>query len=107
MSILLVVLALLAQMLTPRHIDYKVLRTGEGLVSWYNTGTKTASGERFSPEAFTAASPHLPFGTKVRVTNRRTGKFAYVRVNDRGPYEGGREMDLSQAAARRIELAGV
>jgi peptidoglycan lytic transglycosylase len=80
-----------------------------GLASWYgkqHQGRKTASGERFSREQLTAAHRSLPLGTKVKVTNLRTGQHVVVRVNDRGPYGGGKHrlIDLSEAAARRIGL---
>jgi len=80
-----------------------------GLASYYGNdfaGRPTASGERFNPGAYTAASLTLPFGTMVRVTNRRTGRSVTVRINDRGPYVGGRVIDLSLAAASAIGLTG-
>ena len=84
--------------------------TGEA--SYYASrfqGRPTASGERFDNNQLTAAHRTLPFGTKVRVTNLSNGRSVVVKVNDRGPYARGRIIDLSQAAARRIDLvrAGV
>ena len=79
----------------------------KGKASWYGpgfAGRKTANGERFNPRALTAAHRTLPFGTKVRVTNLANGKSVVVRINDRGPYAGGRIIDLSKAAARRIGM---
>ena len=79
----------------------------KGKASWYGpgfAGRKTANGERFNPRALTAAHRTLPFGTKVRVTNLSNGKSVVVRINDRGPYAGGRIIDLSKAAARRIGM---
>ena len=77
--------------------------------SWYGTesGNRTANGERFTGEDFTAAHKTLPFGTRLKVTYQ--GKSVVVRVNDRGPYIKGRSLDLSHAAARKIGLtkAGV
>jgi len=67
-------------------------------------GRKTANGERFDSEALTAAHPNLPFGSMVRVVNTRTGKFEVVRINDRGPYQEGREIDVSYRVARKIGL---
>ena len=67
----------------------------------------TASGETFNTHALTAAHRTLPFGTKVRVVNKRTGRSVVVRINDRGPYAHGRIIDLSHAAAKAIGLAGV
>jgi rare lipoprotein A len=83
-----------------------------GQASWYGGkfhGRRTASGERFDMNALTAAHPSLPFGTRVRVRNPRNGREVLVRINDRGPFTGGRIIDLSRAAAEAIGLiqAGV
>ncbi|HUG45936.1 MAG TPA: septal ring lytic transglycosylase RlpA family protein [Sphingomicrobium sp.] len=67
-------------------------------------GKPTASGERFNPEALTAAHRTLKFGSIVKVTNAATGKSVEVRINDRGPFHGNREIDLSTAAARKIGM---
>lgn len=67
-------------------------------------GRPTASGERFDPEAMTAAHRTLPFGSIVRVTNAATGKSVKVKINDRGPFHGNREIDLSAGAARAIGM---
>ena len=67
-------------------------------------GRRTASGERFNPGAMTAAHRTLPFGTKVRVTNSRSGQSVIVRINDRGPFVKGRSIDLSSGAARAIGM---
>jgi rare lipoprotein A len=80
-----------------------------GLASWYgkpHQGQKTASGERFSRSQLTAAHPSLPMGTKVQVTNLRTGQHVVVKINDRGPRTKGKRriIDLSEAAAKRIGL---
>ena len=85
---------------------------GEGLASYYGAGLHgrpTANGERFDKEALTAAHKTLPFGTCVEVTSLTNGRSVRVRINDRGPYVGGRIIDLSEAAARRLGLiaAGV
>ena len=80
-----------------------------GLASWYGpgfNGHRTANGERFNTGAFTAAHRYFPFGTRVRVTNRRTGRSVIVRINDRGPFAAGRVIDLSYAASRAIGMAG-
>lgn len=74
-----------------------------GWASWYGPGfhgNRSASGEIYNQNALTAAHRSLPFGTKVRVINTRTGSSVVVRINDRGPYIGGRIIDLSAAAAR-------
>ena len=78
-----------------------------GNASWYGpefNGRKTANGERFNSEALTAAHPNLPFGSWVRIVNLRSGKFEVVRINDRGPYQEGREIDVSYRVARKIGL---
>ena len=66
----------------------------------------TASGERFNPDAMTAAHKSLPLDSKVRVTNPGTVKSVTVRINDRGPYVGGRCLDLSEAAFSAIGNIG-
>jgi rare lipoprotein A len=76
----------------------------EGMASWYKMGTRTANGERYDPMGITAAHPSLPFNTKVRVTNPYSGDSVVVRINDRGPFTGGRIIDLSQGAAQKINL---
>lgn len=85
----------------------KVLLTEEGVASYYSVGFNgklTASGEVFNKNAFTAAHRTFPFGTLLRVTNLSNGKSVEVTVNDRGPYEKGRIIDLSEAAARAIGM---
>ena len=67
-------------------------------------GHITASGERFDPHALTAASKTLPLGSKVVVTNPKTGKSVTVRINDRGPFVRGRNLDLSKRAAEEIGI---
>jgi rare lipoprotein A len=82
---------------------------GLGEASWYGLrfhGRRTASGERFDMNALTAAHPHLPFGTVVKVESLLNGRAVTVRINDRGPHTGGRIIDLSHAAARAIGLLG-
>jgi rare lipoprotein A len=78
-----------------------------GRASWYGpgfNGKKTASGETFNQGAYTAAHKTLKFGTIVKVTFR--GRSVKVRINDAGPYHGGRVIDLSKAAAQAIGLIG-
>jgi rare lipoprotein A len=80
-----------------------------GGASWYGPGfhgRRTASGETFNANAMTAAHRTLPFGTKVRVVNERTGRSVVVRINDRGPFHGGRIIDLAKAPARALGIAG-
>ena len=79
----------------------------DGTASWYGAahhGRLTASGERFNMNSLTAAHRSLPFGTRLLVTNKDTGKSVTVRVTDRGPYVGGRILDLSRAAASRLGM---
>jgi rare lipoprotein A len=80
-----------------------------GMASYYKRGRMTASGEKFNPQGLTAAHRTLPFGTKVRVVNVRSGKSVIVRINDRGPFIRGRIIDLALGAARAVGLhrAGV
>ena len=82
---------------------------GSAMASWYGPGfigNKTANGETFTGTGMTAAHKTLPFGTQVKVTNQNNGQSAVVRINDRGPYVAGREIDLSQAAAQKIGMMG-
>ncbi len=75
---------------------------GRGKASWYGPGfqgKRTASGERFDMNEFTAAHRTLPFGTRVRVRNEHNGREVVVRINDRGPRIRDRIIDLSKAAA--------
>jgi rare lipoprotein A len=79
-----------------------------GIASVYNyDGSKTASGQRANPRGLTAAHRTLPFGTKVKVTNKRNGKSVVVRINDRGPFIRGRVIDLTPAAASLIGFSGL
>jgi rare lipoprotein A len=75
-----------------------------GEASYYSGGGITANGERFNSGANTAAHPWLPMGSYVRVTNQNNGRSVTVRINDRGPYAGGRVLDLAEGAASRIGL---
>ena len=65
-------------------------------------GQRTANGERFNAYGLTAAHPSLPLGSKLKVTNQRNGRSVTVRINDRGPYAGGRILDLSYGAFAAI-----
>ena len=79
----------------------------QGKASYYGKahhGKKTASGKRFNMHAMTAAHRSLPFGTQLKVTSKDTGKSVIVTINDRGPYAGGRILDLSQEAARQLGM---
>jgi rare lipoprotein A len=78
-----------------------------GLASYYGSrfhGRPTASGELYDQEQLTAAHPSLEFGTKVKVTNLDNRRSVVVRVNDRGPFRGGRIIDLSKRAAKQLDF---
>lgn len=82
-------------------------RIEKGKASYYADkfkGRPTASGEKYSPGKLTAAHKKLPFGTMVKVTNVKNGKSVKVIINDRGPFVKGRIIDLSKAAAKKIDL---
>lgn len=82
--------------------------TESGLASWYGgkklAGKRTASGERFQPNAMTAAHPSLPMGTKLLIHSPLTGRSVIVRVNDRGPIDSDRILDLSEGAAASLGI---
>ena len=81
-----------------------------GKASWYsvrtNSGSRTASGERLTNDAATAAHKTLPMGTKVRVINEANGKSEVVTINDRGPFVKGRIIDVTIGIAERLGFAG-
>jgi len=75
--------------------------------SWYGPGfhgRKTANGETYNMNGISAAHKTLPFGTWLRVTNLKNNQRLFVRVNDRGPYIDGREIDLSLGAAKSLDM---
>ena len=90
----------------PTDPQFAVKSVQHGKASWYsigtNSGTRTASGQRLSNGAATAAHKTLPMGTKVRVINEANGKSEVVTINDRGPYVKGRIIDLTIGAAERL-----
>lgn len=78
-----------------------------GEASWYGPGfqgQETSNGETFDQKKMTAAHPSLPMGTEAKVTNLENGKKVEVRINDRGPYVENRVIDLSSAAANKLEM---
>jgi len=92
-----------------RQLASRDARAWRGTASWYGPGFQglmTASGERFDMNDYTAAHRTLPFGARLLVTSLDTGLSVVVRVNDRGPFVAGREIDLSRAAASAIGLLG-
>jgi rare lipoprotein A len=85
----------------------RIGQTETGIASWYGApynGRRTASGEVYDMEQFTAAHRSLPFDTWVEITNLANKKRVDVRITDRGPYVDGRIIDLSLAAAREIDM---
>jgi rare lipoprotein A len=98
-------LCLAASLFAPFASQEAQALSGCGTSSWYGTefdGQRTANGERFSSTAMTAAHRHFPFGTKLKVVNQANGRSVRIRVNDSGPYVGGRVLDLSRSAFARI-----
>lgn len=86
-------------------LDY--IDHGTAVASWYGprfNGRKTANGEIFNQQAFTAAHRKFRFGTHLRLTNPENNKSIIVRINDRGPFIKGRELDLSKAAAAELGI---
>jgi len=85
----------------------KMVEMGTMTASWYGPGfhgRTTANGEVYDQMALTAAHKELPFGTMLLVTNPRNGRSAFVRINDRGPYINGRDLDLSQGTATALKM---
>jgi rare lipoprotein A len=85
----------------------RALEVHKGGASYYAdslAGRRTANGERYDPNAYTAAHRSYPFGTVLRVTRVQTGAWVLVRINDRGPYASGRVIDLSKQAAKRLSM---
>jgi rare lipoprotein A len=75
-----------------------------GVASFYSEGPETASGEKFDGRQLTAAHRTLPFGTRLRVTNMSNGRSVTVRINDRGPFVRGRDVDVSNSAAQTLGI---
>ena len=91
------------------HLSHVFAADQTGLASVYSheSGSGTASGQRLSAGALTAAHRSLPFGTKVKVTNKRNGRSVIVTINDRGPFVRGRVIDVTPAAARELGFSGL
>jgi peptidoglycan lytic transglycosylase len=77
-----------------------------GMCAFYSAKERVASGARYDPDGMTAAHRTLPFGTRVRVTDPKTGRSVIVTINDRGPFNKGRVIDVSAAAARALGMTG-
>jgi rare lipoprotein A len=90
---------------TSPSVPAQLPQTGEA--SWYGAqhqGKQTASGTIYDQAGLTAAHPSLPFGSRIKVTNLTNGKSVEVEITDRGPFAGNRIIDLSQAAAKALEM---
>jgi rare lipoprotein A len=101
--------AALVAVLVLAHLTVAVA-SETGIASWYGpgfAGRKTASGERFNPNAVSCAHKRLRLGSIVKVTDLHTGRSIRCRINDRGPYVRGRVIDLSKGAARALGMRGL
>lgn len=113
-NLLLAAIALVVAIFLSSCAPYQARRTPQhyrtiGTASWYGPGFhghRTSNGERYDQHDLTAAHRSLPFGSNIRVTNMDNGKAVVVRINDRGPFVRGRIIDLSKAAAQRIDMLG-
>lgn len=91
----------------PNLSSVQLIDEGKMVASWYGPrfhGNLTANGEIYDQMALTAAHKSLPFGTLLRVTNLKNGKSALIRINDRGPYIDGRDLDLSKGTAAALGM---
>lgn len=95
--------------LLPPTTSFASATAQSGVASIYSTesGSRTASGARLNPGALTAAHRSYPFGSRLRVTNRRNGRSVVVTINDRGPFVRGRIIDMTPAGARAIGFSGL
>jgi rare lipoprotein A len=104
---LVMAVALVAPITLPAVKVSKPIKTWTGTASWYGPGfdgRPTASGQIYDMYAATAAHPWLPLGSLVRVVNLSTGESQIARINDRGPYLGDRELDVSYMLASRLSM---
>jgi rare lipoprotein A len=97
----------LASTLAISMVGLPMVASAESGIASVYSGEKTANGEYAYASGLTAAHKSLPLGTRVRVTNQRTGRSVVVRINDRGPYVRGRIIDLTPAGARAIGMDGL
>jgi peptidoglycan lytic transglycosylase len=106
---LLFLVTILAFQVVSPNISHVYAADRSGVASVYSTdsGSGTASGQKLNPNALTAAHRTLPFGTKVRVTNKSNGRSVIVTINDRGPFTRGRIIDVTPAAARALGFSGL
>jgi rare lipoprotein A len=103
------VVAILVSQISPIHLTRASAEDQTGVASVYSneSGSGTASGQKLNPDALTAAHRTLPFGTKVKVTNKGNGRSVVVTINDRGPFVHGRVIDLTPAGARALGFSGL
>ena len=90
-----------------RKLEVDLINKGKMVASWYGPkfhGKLTANGEIYDQMSMTAAHKKLPFGTMLKITNPRNGRSIVVRINDRGPYIEGRQLDLSKGAAMALKM---
>jgi rare lipoprotein A len=106
---MLFVVAMLTFQFSPTHLTRASAEGQGGIASIYSTesGSGTASGQKLNPGALTAAHRTLPFGTKVKVTNKSNGRSVVVTINDRGPFIRGRIIDLTPAGGRALGFSGL
>ena len=108
-KVALITVTILASQFFPLLLTRASAEDQAGVASVYSidSGSGTASGQQLNPEALTAAHRSLPFGTKVRVTNRSNGRSVVVTINDRGPFVRGRIIDVTPGAARVLGFSGL
>jgi rare lipoprotein A len=106
LKLYLLLVAIIGVLLAPATV-YSAGQSGIASVYTTREGTRTASGVRLNDGALTAAHRSLPFGTKVKVTHRKTGKSVVVTITDRGPFVRGRIIDLTPAGARALGFNGL
>ena len=105
---LLFVTSILTYQFFPTHLTPSAAdQVGVASVYSHESGSGTASGQKLNREAFTAAHRTLPFGSKVKVTNKSNGRSVVVTINDRGPFVRGRVIDVTPAAARVLGFSGL
>jgi len=108
-KMVLVTLAITVFQSSASHLTSVLAEDQSGVASVYSTesGNETASGQTLNPEALTAAHRTLPFGSRIRVTNKQNGRSVVVTINDRGPFVQGRVIDLTPAGARALNFDGL
>ena len=103
---MLIVASILIYQFSPTHLTPSAADQVASVYS-HESGSGTASGQKLNREAFTATHRTLPFGSKVKVTNKSNGRSVVVTINDRGPFVRGRVIDVTPAAARVLGFSGL